>query len=422
LDEERAIYFLLRGEPGKARGLLERLINARELRGDETGTDTGRLRLVQVDLAEGRIEGLVIAVSVLSEKFRSQNHYYFEALASMVQAEALYLEGRPMDAVAPVMRALDLSARMDYDHWLRREIRRHPDIFALEEIAERLPADLRSEIASGVDPIDSKEESTTTTPPATGAADLTIRVLGHVEILRDPEKPFAADAWTTRRARDIFCYIATSKYRRAAKDILIDVFWPDEDPAAVEKNFHPTISHIRKGLNSRQTLKQNFLMFRDGSYQLNPELSYAIDCEEFERLIAEAEVAKRERDQTRLRRALEGAHGLYRGEFMSGVYESWVEERRAFYAEQFDRVVSALAKLSFAERKWSSTLRYASEVLKDDPFREDMHRLTMKALSAQSKPAAVKKHFENLEAVLKLELGVEPSAETRKLFQELISQ
>jgi DNA-binding SARP family transcriptional activator len=51
-----------------------------------------------------------------------------------------------------------------------------------------------------------------------------------------------------------------------------------------------------------------------------------------------------------------------------------------------------------------------------------MHRLTMKALSAQSKPAAVKKHFENLEAVLKLELGVEPSAETRKLFQELISQ
>jgi DNA-binding SARP family transcriptional activator len=257
-------------------------------------------------------------------------------------------------------------------------------------------------------------------PSTIPITDLSIRVLGHVDIHRDPEKPFAPDAWTTRRARDIFCYIATSKHRRVAKDILIDAFWPDEDPAVVEKNFHPTISHIRKALNSRQSLKQNFLIFRDGSYQLNPELAYSIDTEEFERHVGNAEIAKREKDAKRLREALEAAHSLYRGEFMSGVYDEWVQERRLFYNEQFARVVSALAKLSFSENRWSSVIKFAGEALADDPYREDMHRLVMKALAAQSKPASVKKHFEDLQELLKKELGIEPASETRKLFEELM--
>jgi DNA-binding SARP family transcriptional activator len=241
-----------------------------------------------------------------------------------------------------------------------------------------------------------------------------------VDIYRDPQQPFAADAWTTRRARDIFCYIATSKHRRVSKDVLIEAFWPDEDPHVIEKNFHPTISHIRKALNSRQTFKQNFIVFRDGAYQLNPELSYAIDSEDFERYVAEAEVAKREKEAGKLRENLEAAHSLYRGEFMSGVYDTWAEERRGYYTEQFGRVLGALAKLSFAEKRWSAALKYANDVLKDDPFREDVHRLIMKVFAAQSKPAAVKKQFDDLQILLKKDLGIEPSPETRQLFKELM--
>jgi DNA-binding SARP family transcriptional activator len=250
--------------------------------------------------------------------------------------------------------------------------------------------------------------------------DLTIKSLGHVEIYRDKSKPFAPDAWTTRRARDIFCYIATSKHRRVEKEILIDLFWGEEDFEAVEKNFHPTISHIRKALNSRQSFKQNFLIFRDGAYQLNPELSYLIDTEEFENAVSEAENAKREKDARLFRGALETAHALYRGEFMAGVYDDWAEERRHYFAEQFTRVISALAKLSFAEKSWSNALKFANEILHDDPYREDMHRLVMKVFAAQGKPAKVKEQFETLQELLKKELGVTPAPETQRTFQELL--
>jgi len=228
-----------------------------------------------------------------------------------------------------------------------------------------------------------------------------------------------ADAWTTRRARDIFCYIATSKHRRVPKDVLIEAFWSDQDMATVEKNFHPTISHIRKALNSRQAFKQNFVVFRDGAYQLNPELSYSIDTEEFDHYVSEAEKAKRAKDAERFRTSLEAAYELYRGEFMAGIYEDWADERRQYYSEQGARVTAALAKLSLSEKRWADALKFSGETLRDDPYREDMHRLTMKALAAQGKSAAVKKHFESLKKILHDELGIEPSAETKKVFAEL---
>jgi DNA-binding SARP family transcriptional activator len=117
---------------------------------------------------------------------------------------------------------------------------------------------------------------------------------------------------------------------------------------------------------------------------------------------------------------LESAHALYRGEFMSGIYDDWAEERRSYFSEQFLRVPAALAKLSFAEKKWAQAHRYANEVLQIDPYREDIQRLAMKVLGAQGKPAAVKDQFENLKKLLKTELGIEPAPETRKVFKELV--
>ena len=201
---------------------------------------------------------------------------------------------------------------------------------------------------------------------------------------------------------------------------MIEAFWGEDDLKTIEKNFHPTISHIRKALNSRQSFKQNFLVFRDGAYQLNPELVYSIDTEEFETAIAEAEKAKKEKDTESFRTNLEKAHALYRGEYMAGVYEDWAVKRKPFYAEQFARVLNALAKLAFSEKKLSNAAKYADDILQLDPFREDAHRLLMKIFASQGKRAKVIEHFENLKNTLKQELGVSPSPETKKIYQSLV--
>ena len=82
--------------------------------------------------------------------------------------------------------------------------------------------------------------------------------------------------------------------------------------------------------------------------------------------------------------------------------------------------MNGLAKLSVSEKRWTDALKFANEILKIDPYREDLHRLVLKVLSAQSKTTAVKKHYEDMQTLLKSELGIEPAAETRRLFRELV--
>jgi ATP/maltotriose-dependent transcriptional regulator MalT/DNA-binding SARP family transcriptional activator len=421
LNEERAKFAIALGDATRARGFIESLVEAREGSGSDFSLNTAKLCLMRVDLDDGRgIDPAVLKArcAELLAFFHERNHYYYEAEAAMLLAEVCFRRSENPEMVAAVQRVLELSARFDYEYWLRGEIRRSPAIFASEDIVEKLPPDLRQELG--------RETPEPTVPAAVVSemerpiVDLTVKVLGHVEIFRDPSKPFAADAWTTRRARDIFCYIATRKNRRAPKDVLIDAFWGGEDLDAIEKNFHPTISHIRKALNSRQTLKQNFIIFRDGSYQLSPEFSYRIDTEEFLGEIASAEAAKADKRSEDFRKHLENAVALYRGDFMEGLYEDWAEEQRTYFSEQFSRVLNALAKLSVTEKRWADAIRYANQILAIDPYREDLHRLVMRVLAAQGKPAAVKKHFEEMSVLLKQDLGIEPSAETRKVFGELM--
>ncbi len=417
LYEERALLNLRLGDLSTARHQIDRLLMSREPNSRDYFTallTRARIRVAQKDY-DCAGEELQSAL----EYFRAHTHFYYEAQACMASAACYHgLQDEPK-MMEQLRRAIDLAVRYDYEFWLEREIRRNSSLFSTDDALELLPADLH-DAAKDFESEQVRIAATDLTAP-TPVTDLTINMLGPVEIIRDPAKPLAADAWTTRRARDILCFIASRRHRRASKDTIIDTFWGDTDPTVVEKNFHPTVSHIRKALNSNQPLKQNFLIYRDGDYQLNQEYSYRIDVEEFDRLLTVGEDARRARQFENCINAYEGAVALYRGEFIQGSYEPWVEEQRAYYREQFLRVLESLAGVAQKTDDWQRSLQLAKRILHEDQFREDIHCLVMRAHAALGNRNAVKDQFESLKRLLVSELGVEPSAETKRLYHQLVN-
>jgi LuxR family maltose regulon positive regulatory protein len=443
LWEEQAILSLQTGDAASARSLLERLIEARSATKDEMALQTATLAHARVAIALGLHAQARAELEPAILYFHTHGLHYYEAQASLALAACALAEAKDKELIERLRRALDLAARYDYDYWLRREVAHHPQLFAAPDAAALLPPDIRE----GLQPAAAQQTGASTSSsqqqqqadhaarvaelaqgaaavnlvPPKPAADLTINMLGPVEIFRDPARPLAADAWTTKRARDILCFIASRRHRRASKDTIIDTFWGEADFDAVEKNFHPTVSHIRKALNSNQPVKQNFLLYRDSDYLLNQEFPYRIDTEEFDRLVAEAEAAKRAGDMARHLSAYEEALALYRGDFMQGSYDEWVEEQRSYYREQYLRMLEVLAVAAQKQDEWSRSLQLAQQILGDDQFREDVHCMIMRAHAALGNRAAVKDQYEHLRRVLRKELGVEPAAETQKIFKGLMS-
>lgn len=418
LLEEVALLKLMEGNISAASALLDQLLATRAAINDEMGLQTATLARGRVLLAQDNHDQARAELQGALQYFRQHSFYYYEAQACMTLALCDLAAGHEVSMFERLRRAIELAARYDYAYWLRREVAAHPEMFALPDAAELLPPDAREvlSIPPSARPVPVTE---TARAPVRQAADLTIRLLGPVEIFRDRRRSFAADAWTTKRSRDILCFIASRRHRRAPKDVIMDTFWGEADFDTVTKNFHPTISHIRKALNSNQPFKQNFLLYRDGYYQLSEECTFDVDTEEFDQLVSESEAAHRSGDHDRVLRSFEEAIKLYRGEFMQGCYDSWVEEQRLYYREHYLRMLESLASAAMKSEEWPRTLQLAREILQHDPYREDIHCLVMRAHAALGNRVAVKEQFELLRGLLKRELGVEPAAETQRSYRQL---
>jgi DNA-binding SARP family transcriptional activator len=112
---------------------------------------------------------------------------------------------------------------------------------------------------------------------------------------------------------------------------------------------------------------------------------------------------------------------LYRGEFMQGSYDEWAEEQRSYYREQYLRLLEILAQTAQKAEDWSRSMSLAHRILREDPFREDVHCHLMRAHAAQGNRVAVREQFETLRKLLRKELGVEPASETQKVYKELLN-
>ncbi|MCA1616294.1 MAG: hypothetical protein LC800_19780, partial [Acidobacteria bacterium] len=416
LIEERAMLHWQEGDLAAARAALDRLAEARSTLRDEMGQRTAALARGRILLAQGEHTAAQAELAPALDYFRERKLYYYEAQASMALASCALTGREEGESWGHLKRAVDLAARYDYEYWLLRELRRDPRLFASEQTLRLLPGELRRKLSAG----QSAPPPARVSPAAEPASDLTINMLGPVEVYRDPARPLAADAWVSKRAREVLCFIASRPHRRVSKDGLIEAFWGDLDFETIEKRLHPTISYVRKALNSNQILRQNFLLYRDGDYLLNPEFSCRVDVEEFDRLAAEGEAARRRGQAESCHAAYEEATGLYRGEFLQGSSDHWIEEQRAYYRGQYLRMLEKLAAAAQEAGEWERSLALARKILLDDPFREDVHCMVMRAHAAQGNRVAVKGQYETLRDLLRRELGVEPAQATRKVYAGLV--
>ncbi len=242
-----------------------------------------------------------------------------------------------------------------------------------------------------------------------------------MEVFRERDHKLSPDAWTLSRALRILCFIASRHNHRATKDAIIETFWPDTPLEDIDKNFWPTVSHIRRALNSNQEVKKNFIRYRESAYYLNPEFNYMLDTEEFERLVAAARAARREGDPERFGDSARRAVEVYRGDFLEEFYDGWVEEPRTYYRNVYFSILKELADHYHRAEGFEQSVMYCRMILKRDPYREDVHRQLMDAHARMGNRAAVREQYEGLQALLMDELGVDPLPETTATYKKLVS-
>ncbi len=406
LAEEEALLTAQRGEVERAQQLVQDLVErARQAQAaDRLGS--ALLGQGQILLLAGRHADAARALEEAVSIFARTDRAYQECTARMGLAASCLRQKRAETASREIAAAVRLATRYGYGATLLKLTARDA---GLRAAVEALPEG-RALIAP--------EE---TAPPRVGEdsgpdrPDLTIRLLGPFEVYRDAEHPIPATAWKLKKACLLFCYIAASRGRRATKDRLIDAVWGDARPSVVRKNFHPAISLLRGALNHGRHVPKTFVTYEAGSYRLNPSYSYALDTEAFDKAIATA------RRRTAAERAAaaadyERALALYRGPFLEGFDDSWIDPLRFHYQSLYEAALAEVADLELEAGRADAAVERLTRLVGVTPLDEGASVRLMRALGAAGRRGDVEREYRRLVRALAESLAVEPAAGTRRAY------
>jgi len=252
---------------------------------------------------------------------------------------------------------------------------------------------------------------------ATPSVDIAALALGPLEVHVAGR---LVPKWASLKARAVFQYLLIHQDRPTRREVLMALQWPDHSHNSARNNLNVALYSLRSTLDAPGQVAQPIL-YRDGCYILNPELTWWVDRNEFLSALDDARLARRAGQPEKALDFYHKAIQLYRGPlFEDDAAGEWYlpEQRRLkdLHADTLERV----AEIHFQLGELPEALRFGQLAISNDPCSEAAHRLLMRCYASQHEQQLVSRQYRVCAAALRDELGVSPSDETTQLFRDLI--
>jgi DNA-binding SARP family transcriptional activator len=219
----------------------------------------------------------------------------------------------------------------------------------------------------------------------------------------------AAVGLPTRKAQALLAYLALPPGRSHPRDKLAALLWGGIREGSARASLRQALFAIRKALDDRPALTME-----GSAVALMPDAA-DVDTEQFTRAVASGDPE-----------ALARAADLYRGDLLAGLvvdeppFEEWLLGERERLREL---AVEALAKLLAHQRRAGvseAATQTALKLLTLDPLQEPVHRALMRLYADLGRRGAALRQYQQCVSVLQRELGTEPDAETKTLYETIL--
>lgn len=226
------------------------------------------------------------------------------------------------------------------------------------------------------------------------------------------------------KARALLKILAANRDRILPRDVLMEMVWPDADPATSAVSLKVAAHNLRSVLEPEKLpgAPGRLVLFRDGTYSLTRDATVWIDVEALSTLWRSATRAERARDNAATYASYREVEALYEGDFLEeDIYDDWTIIRREQLRDMYLDAVSKLAELAARSGDHRDAIRYSHKVIDADPCREDAYRTLMVSHGALNQHARAGAWYAVCRTMLRRELGVTPTPDTVEAFESLFS-
>jgi DNA-binding SARP family transcriptional activator len=184
-------------------------------------------------------------------------------------------------------------------------------------------------------------------------------------------------------------------------------FWPESSDAQALTNLRRELHHLK---DAWPTLDASIVA---GSRTLAwSDAGAGVDVVAFE--------ADAERGLAGDRGALHRAARLYTGDILPGCTGEWIDSDRERLRQRARQVLARLVDLLEQDRAFGDAIGYAQQSLRLDPLHEESWCALMRCHARYGGRATALHLYQQCAALLKRELGIQPSAATRATYREIL--
>jgi DNA-binding SARP family transcriptional activator len=224
-----------------------------------------------------------------------------------------------------------------------------------------------------------------------------------------------------RKVQELLIYLLIFRNRPQSRELLSEALWTDEPATISRKNLRQTLWHLQSAFKEFKNPSGPEILVEDGWIHIRLPNDFWLDTAEFEQVFNSVN-HKHARDLTAEDfSSMRYAVNLYRGDLLEGWYRDWcIFERERFQMMNL-MLLDKLVQYCEIHQNYEAGLAYGWQILRHDHAYERAHRQLMRLYALSGDRTQALHQYQRCANALQIELGVEPSARTRQLYEQIQS-
>lgn len=246
---------------------------------------------------------------------------------------------------------------------------------------------------------------------------LKIKLLGGFSVEGGAER--AGRRFESQKVRALLAYLASHPEQPFSREQLCELLWPEEDSETARHNLRQALYSLRQGIGERAG---GVIASDHHSLSLALGEGDSLDVADLEAAYHRGFTAAGEVVPAELGRVAD----LYRGDFLSGFtvrdsvpFENWLITEQERLRDMAVQALSALVDYFSTRGEYEPAIGHCHRLLEIDPLSEEAHHELIRHYVLSGRRPRAMLHYEELSALLDRELGVAPSAKTRRLYESI---
>jgi DNA-binding SARP family transcriptional activator len=229
--------------------------------------------------------------------------------------------------------------------------------------------------------------------------------------------------WRKRKARLLCAMLVLRRGQDVPREQLFDHLFPDMDPERAKNNLYVVWSTMKSVLLGDGAKGSPLPYFEAiGGVCRAVRANIRSDVDDFDKLIRSAAECEMASEFGAALRIYEHLSSLYRGELLPGdVYDDWFAEMREHYRVAFVGAMLSASTILMNADDPGNALVYARRAIQADPLREDLYQAALRCQIAGGQRSGAIDTYLQCRSRLADDLGLDPSRETRALYDEILA-